>query len=77
MKNLPWGEYGYFLELHIVILHFEQQNIAGVGKNDLLNIHVSIISVDSTLDFDFNLFPFECFKVKCQLSFLRVLDQIE
>ena len=50
MKNLPWGEYGYFLELHIVILHFEQQNIAGVGKNDLLNIHVSIISVDSTLD---------------------------
>ena len=21
-KNLPWGEYGYFLELHITLLHY-------------------------------------------------------
>ena len=32
VKNLPWGGYGYFLELHIIYIHVFENNYASICR---------------------------------------------
>ena len=46
-KNIPWGEYGYFLELHNACNMEQTNHLANCNNTLLLHVHIPIIPLQN------------------------------